>query len=273
MVTITKDNQDAISYVSDFIDGQWQVDSHRYIGIGYDDGAFNKATLRGYCLAEQGYVCCYCSREIENSSKTQLEHLIPRARETNQEILDRYFGYSPILSQNIVLHSDFAASTEMQTTPPFPHHIAYQNIVASCNGKTFKFSEDFTCCNHNRGNDFVPPFNLMPDSIRYEKDGTIYYTHDEIDNRFIKPLNLNKEILKRIRRIWFLFANSEVTEDELNNAKNAEIIIEVMTLHLEINRFKSPSDRNIIDSFKTVDNWNTLMNYRYFLNYFRNNNN
>lgn len=272
MVTLEKNRQDAIREVSEFIDGQWQTDSNRYIGIGYDDGAFNKATLKDYCLAEQEYVCCYCSREIDNSRNTELEHIIPRSVSTS-EALQPYLDFSPILASNVVLHQGFRLSTERQTTPPFPHHIAYHNIVASCNGKTIDTSEDTTCCNRNRGNEFIPPFNLMANSIFYLNDGTIYYINDEIDNRNINPLNLNKDLLRNIRRMWFLFATSEATEDELINANNEEGILEVITLHLEVSSFKSTSDRNIIDSFKTLSNFGTLMKYRYFLNYFRTNNN
>jgi hypothetical protein len=272
MVTLEKNNQEAIAFVSEFIENQWQDDSNKYIGIGFDDGAFNKTTLKGYCLAEQENVCCYCSREIDKSSNTQLEHIIPRAKKTNQDTLERYFVYSPILSENIVLQSIFADSTERQSTPPFPHHIAYHNIVATCNGKTIETTEDTTCCNRNRGDDFVPPFNLMASSIAYLKDGTIYYINDEINYRNINPLNLNKDLLKNIRRIWFLFANTDVTENELLNANNQEKILEVITLYLEVSTFKSPSDRNVIDSFKTLSNWGTLMKYLYFLNYFRTNN-
>ncbi len=272
MVQIAKNNQEAIDYVSDFINGQWQDDSNKYIGIGFKDGAFDKSRIKRYCLEEQASVCCYCSREIDNSQTTELEHIIPRSVNDNDSLY-RYISYSNILADNIVLQENFGLSTERQAIPPFPHHIAYHNIVASCNGRIIDTSEDFTCCNRNRSNDFVPPFNLMPNSIKYSNDGSVYYGDDEIDDRYIKPLNLNKEILKSIRRIWFLFANSDVTENELINANNEERILEVITLHLEVNPFKSKSDRNIIDSFKALSNWGTLMKYRYFLNYFRNINN
>lgn len=273
MITLEKNNQNAIADVSLFIENQWQDDSNRYIGLGYDDGAFDKRTLKQYCLAEQGYVCCYCSREIDNSKYTQLEHIIPRAKNIDNSELLQYFRFSLVLSQNIMLQSDFCALNTKLNTPPFPHHIAYQNILASCNGKTINSSEDPTCCNRNRSNDFVPPFNLMPNSISYDRDGTIFYVNDEIDNRYIKPLNLNKDLLRRIRRIWFLFASSNITEDELIHTNNEEEIIEIFTLYVEVNPYKFPTDRNTIDSFKTLSNWNTLMKYRYFLNYFRTNNN
>lgn len=273
MVTLEKNDQNAITFVSKFIENQWQDDSNRYIGIGFDDGAFDKSTLKRYCLEEQRYVCCYCSRELDNSRDTQLEHIIPRARNVDNEELQRYFRYSVILSQNIILQDEFCDFNSKKNTPPFPHHIAYQNIVASCNGKTINSSEDPTCCNRNRSNDFVPPFNLMVKSISYLNDGTVYYVDDEMDNRYINSLNLNKDLLRSIRRIWFLFASSDVTEDELIHTDSEEKIVEVITLYLEANSFKLLTDRRIIDSFKILSNWGTLMKYRYFLNYFRTNQN
>uniref|UniRef100_UPI00404B6DE8 HNH endonuclease n=1 Tax=Flavobacterium sp. TaxID=239 RepID=UPI00404B6DE8 len=272
MVSLNKDNQNAIDYVTNFIKGQWFEDSKKYIGIGFNDGAFNKATLKNYCLEEQQNVCCYCSRKIDNSNNTELEHIIPRSIDTEIGLMP-YFDLSHILADNIVLQESFRASTVKQITPPFPHHIAYHNIVASCNGKIKDTSEDLTCCNRNRGNDFVPPFNFMPNSIAYLNDGTIYYVNDEIDNRYINPLNLNKALLKNIRRIWLLFANSDLTLDELLQASTINQIKEIFTLHIDVSPNKTIADSTIIDSFKNEAQWKTLMNYKYFLDYFRINNN
>ena len=132
MVSINKDNQHAITDVSSFISRQWQVESNRYINIDFD--SINKNEYKINCLSEQQYVCCYCSREIENTPQTELEHIIPKSINTIDS-LQRYLDLSPILLNNIILQEDFRKSTEEQNTPPFPHHIAYQNIVASCNGK------------------------------------------------------------------------------------------------------------------------------------------
>lgn len=278
MVNLNKDNQDAIAYVSNFIDGQWQNDSNRYIGVGYDDGAFNKATLKGYCLEEQNNVCCYCSREIENNPQTELEHIIPRARNIDNVELQRYFLYSNILSQNIILQSEFSAATALQETPPFPHHIAYHNIVASCNGITFKSSEDFTCCNRKREDDFIPPYNLIQNNIFYLNDGTIYSTIDTtyfeqgIPYKSITHLNLNKQTLKNIRRIWFLLSKTDVDINELLQATSIAEFKEIFTLYLRVHLLKVPSDNNLIDSFENETSWKVLMQYKYFLTYFRNNN-
>jgi hypothetical protein len=265
MVSINKDNQQAITNVSNFISMQWQEESNRYINIDYD--SINKTEYKINCLSEQQYVCCYCSREIENTPQTELEHIIPRSIHT-PDSLQRYLDFSPILLNNIILQEDFRKSTEEQNTPPFPHHIAYQNIVASCNGKIKDTSENITCCNRKREDTFIPPFNLMPKSIKYLKDGSIYYENDEIDNRFINSLNLNKVLLKKIRRIWFLFTASGVTLDDLLKINTLEQIKEIITLHIDINPLKTVADSTSIHSFKNEANWKMLMNYKYFFNYF-----
>jgi hypothetical protein len=274
MVSLNKNNQTAIDYVTNFINGQWFEDSNRYIGIGYTDGAFNTTQLKEYCLEEQENVCCYCSREIANNRHTELEHIIPRSVATN-EALQPYFNLSNILADNIVLQEDFRLSTERQITPPFPHHIAYQNIVASCNGITFKSSEDFTCCNRKREDDFIPPYNLIQNNILYLNDGTIYSTIDTtyevqgIQYESIAHLNLNKQTLKNIRRIWFLLASSDVNINQLTQATTIEDYSEIFTLYLRANPRKVTSDNNLIDSFENETSWKVLMHYKYFLTYFR----
>ncbi len=273
MISLNKSNQQAIDYVSNFISGQWLENndgSYEYRNIGYDN--INKTIYRAFCLAEQKNVCCYCNREIDNSPQTELEHIIPRSVETEEE-LQLYFMYSNILSENVTLQDDFRRLALKATPPPFPHHIAYQNIVASCNGKTYDTSEEYTCCNRNRGNDFVPPINLMNNCIAYENDGTIVYL-PEIQNRiYLNTLNLNKQKLKDIRRLWFLFSKSNVSIQELINANNEDDYSELITLYIIANPLKSISDNRIADTFQTDFEWSVFIKYSYFLNYFRLNNN
>jgi hypothetical protein len=278
MVSLNKKNQIAIDYVTNFINGQWlenNIGGNEYSNIDYS--SINRTLYKTYCLQEQDNVCCYCSREIFNNSNTELEHIIPRSVATN-EALQSYFNLSNILADNIVLQEDFRLSTERQVTPPFPHHIAYQNIVASCNGITFKSSEDFTCCNRNREDYFIPPYNLITNNIVYLNDGTIYSTIDTtyeeqgIQYESITHLNLNKQTLKNIRRIWFLLASSDVNINQLTQATTIEDYSEIFTLYLRVNPRKVTSDNNLIDSFENETSWKVLMQYKYFLNYFRNNN-
>ncbi len=278
MVTIEKNKQAAIDYVNEFIKGQWLENNNG--GFEYrniDFNSINRTIYKTYCLEEQEYVCCYCSREIANNNHTELEHIIPRSVTTN-EVLQHYFSLSNILADNIVLQEVFRLSTAQETPPPFPHHIAYQNIVASCNGITFKSSEDFTCCNRNREDFFIPPYNLIPNNIVYLNDGTIYSNIDTnhkeqgIPYESLTHLNLNKQVLKNVRRIWFLLANSDVHLNQLLQASNIDDYKEIFTLFLRVNPMKAISDNNLIDSFENTTSWTVLMQYKYFLDYFRNNN-
>lgn len=278
MVSLNKNNQTAIDYVTNFINGQWLENNSggfEYNNIDYN--SINRTHYKTFCLAEQENVCCYCSREIVNNHHTELEHIIPRAVDA-EEALQPYFNFSNILADNIVLQESFRAATIQQTPPPFPHHIAYQNIVASCNGITFKSSEDFTCCNRKREDDFIPPYNLIQNNIFYLHDGTIYSTIDTtyleqgIQYKSITHLNLNKQTLKNIRRIWFLLSKTDVDINVLLQATSIAEFKEIFTLYLRVHLLKVPSDNNLIDSFENETSWKVLMQYKYFLTYFRNNN-
>ena len=39
---------------------------------------YTKEELRSVLLIEQGHLCCYCQRRIENVESTVIEHLYPR---------------------------------------------------------------------------------------------------------------------------------------------------------------------------------------------------
>lgn len=272
MVHLTKDNKTAITFVSTFIKGQWLPNNNggnEYLNIGYDD--INKTHYKSFCLAEQENVCCYCSRKIDDRSEIELEHIIPRSVKGNEK-LQEYFDYSDILKQNVVLQEVFRLSKIQQATPPFPHHIAYHNIVASCNGRTFAPSDDFTCCNRKRENEFIPPLNLMVQCIGYENDGTMVYLPDIQNREYINTLNLNKQALKNIRRLWFLFSRSIVTINELLAATTEEDYMELLTIHIFANPLKVLSDNRLIDTFSVESAWNVFMAYKYFLSFYRNNN-
>jgi len=272
MVSLDKDNKTAIDYVSEFIAGQWLENNdggYEYRNIGYDN--INKAAYRAFCLEEQENVCCYCSREIDDSLHTELEHIIPRSVKNEQE-LQQYFNYSSILAKNVRLQEGFRVSAVQQITPPFPHHIAYHNIVASCNGRTFDTSEDFTCCNRIREDSFIPPLNLMGKCIAYENDGTIVYLPEMQNRVYINTLNLNKQKLKDIRRLWFLFSRTPVTIDDLLAATTEDDYKVLLTIHIITNPLRFFSDNRLIDTFNVEAAWSIFMNYKYFLNFYRNNN-
>lgn len=267
MIRLDKTNDEAIQHVAGFIKRQWSEDSNRYINISYND--IDKSEYRKFCLKEQNNFCCYCSRQIDDSSATELEHIIPRSKKTDEIVLGKYFEHSDILAKNIVLQDVFKSSDQIQTPPPFPHHIAYHNIVASCNGKTFEESDEFTC-NRARKDDFIPPFNVMEDCITYLQDGTVLYSMDITKSEYIASLNLNKQVLKDIRRLWFLLAKSDIPFEEIQQATTESDYRRILTLCTATSRFKRATDDALRLSFSTKAKWNVFITFQYFYHFFGN---
>lgn len=272
MIYLEKTTQEAINFVTNFIDANWleQNDgSYKYQNIGYPQVKNPVNQFRGYFVDEQHGKCCYCCREILNNNSTELEHIIPR---TKSEIGDfiPYYNLSVILRNNVVPQSVFETSDVQLIKPPFPHHIAYHNIVASCNGRTFESSESFTCCNRERGDDFIPPFNVMPDAINYLPDGTIVYMNDVANRDYFEILNLNKGILNNIRRLWFLFSESQLTLDEILQDNNDVESIREKVVQFGIANSVTPSvDVKLVQTFSNQGLWDTFIKYSYFLDYYR----
>ncbi len=55
-----------------------------------NDPLFNKKHLKEILVKEQGGVCCYCGKAIENNYKTTIEHILPK--ETYPELALDYFN-------------------------------------------------------------------------------------------------------------------------------------------------------------------------------------
>lgn len=273
MLYVSKTNQDAIDFVSNFLIGGYNGAESKYIGIGYEQIKNPVNTFRGFFVSEQNEKCCYCCRSIENSRKTELEHIIPRSKNTIEEF-QPYYDLSKILQDNVVPQSKFETSNIRLELPPYPHHLAYHNIVASCDGRILESSvkDNFTCCNRNRKNEFVPPFNLMESSIEYFPDGTIVYKNDPSRRDYFEILNLDKALLNQIRRLWFLFSKSTLNLADILNDKYTETITEKIVAFAISNSISPIDDNNLTTTFSITDTWNVFLQYYFFFDYYRNNN-
>lgn len=272
MIYLQKTNQSAIDFVTQFIDNNWleQNDgSYKYQNISYANIKNPVTIFRGFFVDEQSNKCCYCCREIANNSSTELEHIIPRAKSEIMNFLP-YYELSNILQNNVVPQNTFESTIIQLNKPPFPHHIAYHNIVASCNGRTFESSNDFTCCNRKRKNDFVPPLNLMPDSIEYLPDGTIIYTREPQNRQYFEILNLSKDILKNIRRLWYLFSQSELTISQVLDDHFTTSINEKITRFAIAYSPTILEDNKLKGTFSNQSIWNIFKDYSFFFDYYKN---
>ncbi|MCC6281984.1 MAG: TIGR02646 family protein [Saprospiraceae bacterium] len=59
---------------------------------------YTKDELRSTLLAEQGHLCCYCQRRIENTESTVIEHLFPRNGEDKMQGKAKTFEYSNLMA-------------------------------------------------------------------------------------------------------------------------------------------------------------------------------
>jgi len=271
MIYLKKDNQEAIKFVTDFIYANWleQNDgSYKYQNIGYPDIKNPIEKYKGFFINDQEDKCCYCCKDIINDRTTELEHIIPRTK-SHIEDFQPYFVLSYILKNNVVPQNIFEEASTILSQPPFPHHIAYQNIVASCNGRIFETTERFTCCNRERKDDFIPPFNLMPDAIQYLPDGTIVYMKDILNRNYFETLSLDKDILTNIRRLWYLFAQSELTIDQILDEQYTASITEKIVRFAIANSSTAAEDTKLVETFSNQSIWNIFKDYSYFFNYYK----
>lgn len=133
-------------------------------------GATYEATpdLRLSLLKDQGFICAYCMRRIEDDGyKTRIEHIVPQSAISTEEAMD------------------------------------YSNMVICCSGDIEGTRHDRTHCDRHKGDNvihFSPFTNYAASTIRYNSDGTMKSTDDAIDDDINNVLNLNIASLKLNRK-------------------------------------------------------------------------
>lgn len=257
--------------VNNFLNGRWNNIANRYFSIGYSSKEFSinlKLDLKQLLLNEQNNLCCYCMRQLNNDAT--LEHIVPKSTKILVE-LNRYTHFKAI-GDNVCLQSVFENASMLQNTPPFPLEIAYQNLVASCDGRILDgIPKDTTAkfCNNYRKNNFVEPLFYLENvaiEIEYKPSGMLVPQNVSYISS-IQNVRLNYDTLKKIRQVWYYISienlvdiESAVTEPDRN------VILTVNLISLPF------AERNrLIADFKTEAFWNILLQYKWFYDYFRNN--
>jgi uncharacterized protein (TIGR02646 family) len=134
------------------------------------DSFLDKDLLRLSLLKEQGYICAYCMRRLENNPlRTKIEHWKTR--------------------------EDYNAESDFEGT------LDYNNLLAVCDGKTF----DFLHCDSKRAQEnpklTVNPIDkLLIAQITYLKNGKIESLNEAIQKDLEEHLNLNCQILQDNRK-------------------------------------------------------------------------
>ncbi len=189
--------EEAHSFLKAYIDSKWK--DTKYIGLSYNSlrrNSLKKGKFRKLLLKEQNYYCCYCMRHILETEAT-LEHIIPNSATTN-DAFSAYVSYGQI-QPNVFLWDETSMSSIKIIPPPFPHILAYENLVVSCDGfiPTKGLSN---CCNNKRGNNEIIPFFYTKDKFTYALNGMIICNAKY--NNTISFLALENETLQLFRRCW-----------------------------------------------------------------------
>ena len=254
MEYINKQSDEGLDLISDYLT-RCKEFGYNY-PIDFYGNFDRKSELREILIDEQGERCCYCMRKLEKSSKTTLEHLIINNIKTKVDF-DNYLTKQTILNDNVCYASDFIRD-QIIKYPPYPHTIAYHNLVASCNGKLV--GNIVECCNNKRGDKFIEPIVLFPnirEKIIYKKNGFAKFPEDISgdDLATMGILGLNSNMLRWIR-ILLIY----IKENGLDlNGKREKIVIGAL-------EYVSEDDYESFFNFKNNDEyWNLLKEYDYFL--------
>lgn len=131
-----------------------------------------KRQLREALLKEQGYLCCYCTRRIPESTRpgVKIEHF-SNQKQYSERALD------------------------------------YRNMLVACTGGQGKPQKQQTCDAHKADQKltFDPTDNdkNIEDFIRYTADGRIFSENKALDRELNSCLNLNNEALIEVRQVLY----------------------------------------------------------------------
>jgi hypothetical protein len=211
-------------------------------------------------LDDNNHRCCYCMRDIQGTS---LEHMIPRAVKTKSGYEKYFEKESQLDADNMMLAQEFLDKSK--DVPPFPHTLAYENLIPSCIGNLP--SKSAKCCNNYRKDQFVYPLVFRPEiheEVKYYNNGNITWPEDPEETiPTLTKLGLDCLELKMIRRIWYYLSKNGLGCEEANRDKT------IYDLLIEIGEPTNSEERNMqqmLRNFKKPEYWKLLEKYTYFNN-------
>ena len=137
-----------------------------------------KNELRQSLLKEQGYICCFCMRRIEDSNETtKIAHIFPQNPVSDED-------KQKVKKENLDLD--------------------YNNMLAACDGGKGQ-SPYLQHCDTKQGNAIlkINPADSIKNCeklIEYKSSGEIYSNNSDIDYDLREVLNLNLDAIKQARK-------------------------------------------------------------------------
>ena len=224
------------------------------------NGTFPKKQMFALLMREQCR-CCYCMRRLQtNGLHLSIEHVIPQHAQIDE--LEKYFAYGSTLDKALVQHEDDFLKGDKHT-PPYPHTVAYENLVLSCDG-VYPNSNEAQSCNTKRGSEFVPPVAFIReihDNVEYYKNGDVRYLGKE-EGMFpmVTILGLDVPILKAIRRIWAYILKHGI---DVSNCVPEDVVFDIWK---DVVGQVSQQESDVLLLFDRDNFWALLLQYDYFNN-------
>ena len=248
--------------------GNYHYQNVDYDGTFGDTGA--KGAMTQLVLDNQENFCCYCMRglHVQNQEVT-LEHIIPQSCDAAK--FNYYIGLdvTPLTANNVVRTGDFTGVQNV-VTPPRPHTVTFENLVASCDGTFPDKTGSSQCCNHKRGNeDIYPLFYVVTvgNEITYTQDGSMQpnaqCAHRAEYRITIEKARLNCTNLQDIRRLWHLFATEKIEDLAaclIDKDKRVMLLLQVLYHDERL----MVQDARIQNKFMRDDYWKTFLMYHWF---------
>lgn len=250
---------------ADQLTGEVRYQNIDYAG-SFSTGGYKKQMLELGMVSQQRY-CCYCLRKIGKSKSATLEHIIPQKSASTQG----YDRFTELYNRQVMLTSEFTYA-ENQTRPPYPHTVAWNNLVVSCDGR-FPIDNQVSshCCNNARSSEYAPPVYYLPDlesRLVYMQDGTLQplvgNRQDEI-RATIGSAKLNCQALKEIRRLWYLLRNcpyKEIVSCLYDRNLRMKTLYSVLPM-------KDSTEVNMVFKYLKDEYWRTFMEYHLFYKIFQ----
>lgn len=261
--------------------------TNRYINICYDKrdgigknfssvnaGIYKSRMINILYKSQYGY-CCYCLRKLRkktlncNIDKISIEHIIPRGYNNNNNGNLTAYQTAPNLGLNEIILREVFENKDNQIFPPFPHNVAYNNLVLSCLG-TFPNSNNSNspmCCNIIRREKYAFPAYYLKNIqqyICYETDGGIIVDQSaplfEDIRKLVCATRLFIRPLKDIRRLWYELRHTSYRDIyNCNSAYERHIL-----LAREVTSMTLDDKKKFFSKFIKDDYWNTFMLYHKF---------
>lgn len=257
-------------------------DEHRY-PVDYD-GSFRSLPskqnsyyrqMTNVLLQNQHCYCSYCMRRLTGQDDTTLEHIVPQAA-----TLEDYEKYRkdefPYLKDHLKLSGIFSKE-ESPELDPYPHTVAYDNLVASCKGLFPRLNRDNEvvedesghCCNNVRGFNEALPIYFLPNVsklIRYQKNGSIIIADNEewhdAAEKTKTSAKLTWKSLTEIRQLWYVL--KDIPKDEITSCNDEKKRLDLIQDNLYLTNINQKDIDNLINKFTKKEYWNVFLLYDWF---------